>query len=185
MLRPLLPLLCALAACSEAPPGAASPDGDSGRVEAAEGCTTGPASVELGTGEDAFVALEDGDEVEVINGPQGGQHMLASVRTSGMTSVATVRLHIQRAEDDSTVSDQTYRLLFFEEPGREDDCAWLYPGLYGYLGFVAVAEDDANFLWKDAIMSVEVTDEAGQTGADSRIVVPVLGESSPGTDPPE
>ena len=176
-------LLSSLAACAGSAPGDGSADttGDSGA--AASACEAGDPSVELGTGEVAYEPLSDGDPVEVINGPQGGQHILASVRTSGMTSIATVHLTIQRAQDESYVSDQTYRLQFFEDPDRGSACAWLYPGLYGYLGFVSVAEDDADFLWKDAIMRVEVTDEAGQTASDSVVVVPELGPAAPGGDP--
>lgn len=49
-------------------------------------CTSGGESpfgpaVELGTGELAFVPLADGDELDVIFGPQGGYHVLGSVRT--------------------------------------------------------------------------------------------------------
>ena len=183
MLRPSLLLCFALSACAGASgdaPGASSPD-DSGGVAAS--CDSGSGAVELGTGETTYEPLSDGDPVVVINGPQGGQHILASVRTTGMSSIATVQLTIQRAADESFVSDQTYRLQFFDDPDRDADCAWLYPGLYGYLGFVSVAEDDADFLWRDAIMRVEVTDEAGQAASDSVRVVPELEPAAPGGDP--
>jgi hypothetical protein len=148
------------------------------------GCSSGEASVELGTGEDAFEPLQDGDPVSVINGPQGGQHILGSVRTSNMTSVATVRLSIQRAEDDSYVSDQTYRLQFFEDDAER--CEWSYPGLFAYLGFVSLAQDNANFLWLDAIMRIEVTDNNGRTMSDEVMVIPELEPLATGDeDPPE
>ncbi|MEE2828690.1 MAG: hypothetical protein VX498_05855, partial [Myxococcota bacterium] len=44
---------------------------------------TGPA-VELGTGEIEFVAIEDDDTLEIFQGPQGGFHLLASIRTKGI-----------------------------------------------------------------------------------------------------
>ena len=46
----------------------------------AAACAGAPA-VELGTGELQFVPLDPGQEIEVIRGPQGGYHLLASVRT--------------------------------------------------------------------------------------------------------
>jgi hypothetical protein len=57
------------------------------------GCTpavedTGDADIPLlgvlGTGEWEWAGIEDGDEVPVIMGPQGGYHLLASVRVSGI-----------------------------------------------------------------------------------------------------
>ncbi len=38
----------------------------------------------LGTGEWEWEALSDGDEIYVIQGPQGGWHLLGSVRTVGL-----------------------------------------------------------------------------------------------------
>lgn len=153
---------------------------DSGASEAA--CSSGEAAVDLGTGDDSFEPLEDGDPVNVINGPQGGQHVVGSVHTFNMTSVATVQLTIQRAEDDSYVSDQTYRLQFLEEDAEQ--CEWTYLGLFAYLGFVSLAEDDADFLWKDAIMRIEVTDDNGRTATDEIVVVPELEPIGPGNDDP-
>ena len=40
--------------------------------------------VELGTGEIAFEALEAGQDLEVIRGPQGGYHFLVSIRTKNI-----------------------------------------------------------------------------------------------------
>jgi hypothetical protein len=38
----------------------------------------------LGTGEIEFTALEEGDELEVIRGPQNGFHVLGAIRTMGI-----------------------------------------------------------------------------------------------------
>lgn len=168
-----------LAACSgprKAPTAPATTDGEDSAVPAVP-CAAGDASVALGTGQSTFEAIDDGDTVIVINGPQGGQHILASVRTWNMTSVAMVHLTIRRAHDSSMVSDQRYRLQFFPQEGAaEGDCAWLYPGMYGYLGFVTGPDDDADFLWQDAWMSIEVTDDNGRSASDEVRVVPELGE---------
>jgi hypothetical protein len=55
-------------------------------VGIAAGCGSGPVSfpgppeLELGTGYDQFVAVADGDPVEIIHGLQGGYHIWGSVR---------------------------------------------------------------------------------------------------------
>lgn len=41
-------------------------------------------AVEIGTGEIEFVAVEEGATVEIIQGPQGGFHLLGSIRTKGI-----------------------------------------------------------------------------------------------------
>jgi len=41
-------------------------------------------AVELGTGEIEFLPLEDGETLEIIQGPQGGFHLLGSIRTKGI-----------------------------------------------------------------------------------------------------
>ncbi len=44
----------------------------------------GGAGVELGTGTTAFTPLGDGDEVYIVQGPQGGYHLDGSVRATGI-----------------------------------------------------------------------------------------------------
>lgn len=44
----------------------------------------GPLLIELGTGEWDWEPLDSGDEIPVIQGPQGGFHLLGSVRVSGL-----------------------------------------------------------------------------------------------------
>ena len=47
-------------------------------------CVEAEPALELGTGELQFEALEDGDSIYVIHGPQGGYHLLASLRVAGI-----------------------------------------------------------------------------------------------------
>ena len=44
----------------------------------------GPPRVELGTGEADFESLADGDDIEVVLGPQGGFHLVGSARVGGI-----------------------------------------------------------------------------------------------------
>lgn len=53
----------------------------------AAGCPSknnGDASVELGTGTTDFIPLSDGDELEVVPGPQGGFHFHVHARMTGL-----------------------------------------------------------------------------------------------------
>jgi len=40
--------------------------------------------IELGTGELEFVPIDDGDSIQLVLGPQGGFHLLGSLRVRGM-----------------------------------------------------------------------------------------------------
>lgn len=51
----------------------------------ASGCAAaGAPAVELGTGTTAFAPLAEGDEVAIVQGPQGGYHLDGSVRATGV-----------------------------------------------------------------------------------------------------
>jgi len=65
-----------LAACGSTPP----PGMDAGPVDAPPVVPT----IEIGTGDPEFVAIAEGQDLEVIRGPQNGFHFLASVRVSGV-----------------------------------------------------------------------------------------------------
>ena len=61
------------------------PDPDAGRADVPGVDSFAPgARVELGTGEDAFEPIMDGETLQFIRGPQGGWHFLGSVRVSGL-----------------------------------------------------------------------------------------------------
>jgi hypothetical protein len=54
------------------------------------GCASpGPASVALGTGWASFEPLADGQDLELVYGPQGGWHIDLSLRTTGLDADAT------------------------------------------------------------------------------------------------
>jgi hypothetical protein len=154
---------------------------DGGTGDSADPCLVEDAVVEVGTGEVSFEPLEDGDEIVVINGPQGGQHILGSLRAWHTDQVLTVHYTITIVATGEVVSDQTNRYQMLEEEG---DCAWVYPGMYGYLGFVYEGEDTDpdEFLDHESVMRMEVEDSLGRTASDEVIIIPVLGEPTKGDD---
>ena len=101
------------AACGEAPP----PEGEP--------------VLELGTGSWRFEALEDGQEVELVAGAQGGWHVWISLRTQGIPlDRPPVRLFVQPA-DQSRPPDEMAVALPFDAPGEEG-----WRKLIGYTGVV-------------------------------------------------
>ena len=142
---------------------------DSGRADSGltDPCLAEPPRADVGTGETEFIPLEDGDTVVVINGSQGGQHILGSLRTWNTDGVVAVRYTLTLLFDGSLISDQTYRLQMFEE----GPCQWVYPGMLGYLGFVY--GDGQGILKRDVLMRMEVEDVNGLLASDEVTVIPI------------
>src|SRR5690349_18644648 len=78
-MRVRLGVLAALVGCGGAPDG----DSDSGSpTNGGDACASGDIAVDVGTGDDAYVPLADGDTVTMVHGPQGGWH----VETGGLVT---------------------------------------------------------------------------------------------------
>ena len=94
-----------------------------------EGCYAETPFIELGEGERTFEPFEEPYEAVMIHGPQGGWHVLASLRVHGMMDIVEVYYTIEHVESGVLVSDNIYRLAVVSE----GNCTGYYPGMYGYL----------------------------------------------------
>ncbi len=82
-------------------------DRDAGPVSTRDAGPVTPA-VEVGTGQDFFVPLEDGDSVELIAGPQGGgrnggHHIWSAMRIYGIAKADIMLLTFEIADIDGDV----------------------------------------------------------------------------------
>ena len=134
-------------------------------------CTDEGPIVEIGTGEDVFEALDDGDAIEVHHGSQDGHHILGSIRTRNTSNIATIHFEIVPEYSGEAISIQDYRMQMLPDP-MQGECAWVITGMYAYLGKIDPA--GAEFLHKDATMSMVLVDNDGRTASDSVTVVPFL-----------
>ena len=96
-------------------------------LELPSGCYAETPFVDLGQGERAFEDFVEPYESVMIHGPQGGWHVLASIRTHGMMDIVEVHYTIEHLETGTLVSDNIYRLAVISE----GECTGYYPGLYG------------------------------------------------------
>jgi hypothetical protein len=123
-----------LLACACGTPG----DGHTGdSAEVTDPCAP---AVEIGTGEDIFVDLADGAPLMMVHGPQGGWHMLASVRVTGTLPEVHIQYEIEHEPSGVTVSNNSYNLALLMEEG----CSGTYVGMYGYLGVGVLEEGEFN-----------------------------------------
>ena len=158
----------ALVACAETP----QAEEELRTAPAPSPCVLGDALVEAGGGEDAFEEIEDGAELPLIHGPQGGNHLLASVRVHNMDPIVRIRYTLTRLRDDMVFSDNLYRLQLLEE----GECQYYYPGLYGYVGFTGELQDTnydlGQIIMEECELTMEVTDQNGESASDSVVILP-------------
>ncbi|MCC7386443.1 MAG: hypothetical protein IT384_31685 [Deltaproteobacteria bacterium] len=117
----------------------------------------------LGTGEDRWVALEDGGSADLVCGPQGGQHVFVSVRARHLDpSRTTTRVRISRADDGALVCERRLegvRLIAVEGWGE-------------VTGIACFVVDPREVSGRAVVLDGEVVDTAGRScGASVRLVV--------------
>ena len=92
-------------------------------------CTQNAPSLLVGTGEREFASLETNEEVTMVHGPQGGWHMLGSIRLTNIHPIVEIDFTITDIDSGVLVSSNYYRVGLL----MEDDCQGYYPGMYGYM----------------------------------------------------
>jgi hypothetical protein len=95
-------------------------------------CFDDPPRVEIGTGEVEFRPLLEMDPVVMVHGPQGGWHMLGSVRVHSVDHIIEVQYTIHDELSGVRVSNNIYRVAVVQDR----ICSGFYPGMYGYLDVV-------------------------------------------------
>lgn len=110
---------------------------DSG-PDSADPCTLDPI-VSIGTGQTEYIALEEGDPVMMVHGPQGGWHMLGSVRVEQTTQVVRVYYTVTDEASGAVVVDNEYQVALV----MDGECSGYFPGMYGYLNVDALKTAEA------------------------------------------
>ncbi len=153
-----------------------NPTGDSGTPAGDSGTpSTVTPTVEIGAGETAWEALAEGAEHTMVHGPQGGWHMLGSVKATGFDDVLEVHYFITASEhDDAIISDNNYRVLSIRD--ESDDTVATYPGMYGYLNVDDLAEGELDtppelLAWQEVVLHMEVVDASGHSASDEVMVI--------------
>jgi hypothetical protein len=128
------------------------------------------ARIELGTGQDRFVPLEDGDAVDIVKGPQGGYHIWGSVRTFRMDPK---NIEIEYWVDLTgapleNVAHNKYRLSLLPQGDYSE-----------WFGMTLFILDPAKINQKTVTVRFEAKDSSGQRAQDSRQVAARLRQGPP------
>ena len=180
---------CTSTADTEEKPGLGD-DSGGGDVDADDTGNTGPSCsddpprVEIGTGDSEFESLMEAEPVVMVHGPQGGWHMLGSVRTHNMHNIIEVHFTVTDVESGVRVSDNNYRVAVVEDA----ECTGYYPGMYGYLDVAELATDVASrppevLGYKLVDIEMSVTDYEGREMTETlRVTAQPDPVDLPGTD---
>lgn len=154
----MIPVRCGILACAFAGCGAAA---DPTQVACEPG---GSVTLQLGTGETEFVALQEDDDLWFFAGPQGGHHVYVSLHATGLEP-GTGRLD---APDDPEVtialSTDASSLSSFEQRPRVFLADGGAMALIGQLVVLDHADPSA-LHGVPAILAAEVEDRCGNHGA--------------------
>lgn len=170
MSRTRTSLAFAFAAALLAGPMACDSGGDAGGAGGGAGGAGGATSpdaamgwIELGTGFDAFEPLEDGQEVPIIAGIQGGFHIWGAIK-GGDLDGSQVTMVFELEQGGEVVGGANY----VDALTTNDAGEFEYPA-------VAVVFDETNpklYDGKPTIMRIRLTDAQGQVLTDERALDP-------------
>jgi hypothetical protein len=129
------------------------------------------ATVEIGgtlvddQGIESFLPMEDGDPVTMVHGPQGGWHVLGSLRAVGAPEIVSIHFTVTDAVDGWLVSDNLYELMLADG----DDGAAYRLSMYGFLDVHEHAQGELNtppelLGGKELRMQMDVRDAADPEG---------------------
>ena len=151
----LVALSLLFAGCPQ-PPATADVPGDQGDGAV---CAANGASLTVGTGSNSSLAsfrpLSDGDDVYLVPGPQGGQHVWIGLRARGIDPTQPrVELRAYRASDDRVIGALRVRLRMIETGEA---------GVWGLPGQTLIVDDDqyCSVLPGDLRITLDFNDAAG------------------------
>lgn len=128
-------------------------------------------ALELGTGTARFEPVVDGDELPMIRGAQGGWHVWASVRVTGMdVDVGSLRFEHQPADESEPPVELAVGAHF--DPADAT-------GGRSALGYAMIFSDPTCSVGRLHRIRVTLTTPSGETLSAERDVMPTGGEFPP------
>ena len=122
--------------------------------------------VEIGTGTTSFVDISDGDDVELVKGPQGGWHIDVTLRFYYVNPQGLdMRIEGHEVSSTDAIGVPIQRVLTERRVLREGD-HWLRVGER----LVLTITDESMVVGSDVRIDVTITTAGGTTGSASKVV---------------
>jgi len=149
-------------------------------------CGNDGARIEIGTGSASYEEIEALDPVMMVHGPQGGWHMLGSIRAWNTTPIIRISYDIRAVDSDVFISQNEYHVML----AMDEECSGYYPGMYGYLDVSPLASGDLNepaelLSYAEVEMTMTIEDQDEQSAAASLIVTAIPDPADVGSDDPK
>ena len=153
----MLPFLLSIA-CSSTKD-TAGVDTDDTSVQGPTGCLALTPDIEIGTGELSFESLSEGAPVVMVHGPQGGWHLLGSLRFENLKQIVEIDFNVYDEVSGVQIVDNHYRAAML----LDGDCSGYYVGMYGYINVSDLQDGELDtppelLAGHDLRMSFHVTD---------------------------
>ncbi len=128
----------------------------------------------IGTGDEEWVELAEGDPVTMAHGPQGGWHILGSARVDNTDQVVSIDYSVAVESTGEVVADNSYRVALV----LDEECSGYFPGMYAYLHVEDIAQGEEDtppelLADQDLVLRMEVVDTAERSIAGDLTVVAV------------
>jgi hypothetical protein len=128
----------------------------------------------IGTGDEEWVELAEEDPVTMAHGPQGGWHILGSVRVDNTDQVVSIDYSVTIKSSGEMVADNSYRVALV----LDEECSGYFLGMYAYLHVedIAQGEDDTPpelLADQELVLRMEIVDTAERSVAGDLTVVAV------------
>jgi len=133
--------------------------------------TTGERGVELGTGSWRFEPVDDGDQLDLVRGAQGGWHLWVSLRTQGISEDRTTLIVETQLADDSASPIRHERTVRLDPPDDE--------GRRAVVGWQNIIPDPSCMVGQMVRMEATLMDDTGEPLTSERYVVPMGGAYPP------
>lgn len=95
----------------------------------------------IGTGEDDFERLQDGDELHMVHGPQGGWHLTGALRVDHSPQFLVLDFEITDVPSGQVVSDYTHNVAMVPEESGAWQCKGSYLNILGILDIAPLVDD--------------------------------------------
>ena len=124
-----------------------------------EGCLALSPDIEIGTGEMSFETLTAGDPVTMVHGPQGGWHLLGSLKFINLKQIVEIDFDVFDEASGVQIVQNHYRAAML----LDGDCSGYYVGMFGYINVSGLQDGELDtppelLGGHDLRMSFHVTD---------------------------